>query len=41
MPEIRRFLQQKPEERATFAETVAWLERLLRGERVARATSAG
>jgi flagellum-specific ATP synthase len=41
MPEIRRCLQQKPEERATFAETVAWLERLLRGERVARATSAG
>jgi flagellum-specific ATP synthase len=41
MPEIRRFLQQKPEERATFAETVAWLERLLRGERIARATSAG
>jgi len=41
MPEIRRFLQQKPEERATFAETVASLERLLRGERVARATSAG
>ncbi|WP_448575581.1 FliI/YscN family ATPase [Thermomicrobium sp.] len=40
MPEIRGFLQQKPEERATFAETIAWLERLLRGERIAAATSA-
>ncbi len=40
MPEIRGFLQQKPEERATFAETIAWLERLMRGERIAAARSA-
>ncbi|MDW7982644.1 MAG: FliI/YscN family ATPase [Thermomicrobium sp.] len=32
MPELRRFLQQRPEERATFEETVARLEALLTGQ---------
>lgn len=32
LPELRRFLQQRPNEPAPFPETLAWLERILRGE---------
>lgn len=32
LPELRRFLQQRPEECTTFEETLAWLEKLLTGK---------
>ncbi|GBD20936.1 Flagellum-specific ATP synthase [bacterium HR28] len=34
LPELRRFLQQRPEECTTFEETLAWLEKLLTGKPV-------
>ncbi len=34
LPELRRFLQQRPEEQASFAETIEWLARILRPESV-------